>query len=664
MPTFKITGPDGKSYRVSGENAEGAFQALQQHLGASTQPAEPESQQSQELRGQLSSMTQDPETIKFDIPYGAGMNWTDAATGGLAGKASSALTAAIRAPFTDNTFGEEYEDVHNSVKAARKRYQQENPKSAVATGIGGGVIGGGQLMNAVGNLAGRIAPQVAARLNQGLAGRTATDVLGGAGFGALSGYGYDEGAGQGALIGGALGAVTRPLMAAGGAAINSAAGLVGLGNQGRAQSAIADAVARSGRTVNEISDDLARAAQDGQPEYMVADAMGNAGQRMLTGVARSPGDMRQQIADRLTGRQAGQGRRLQNALVEGFGAPQTAKQTEAALEALRKADAGVNYPAAKQAAGSVDPTGAIARADEFLGTSGSLPRTNIADDSVEGVVRRARSFLTDGDNIVSDFDTAFRAKIELDSMIENGNPTIKGRLIPIRNELDKALEKSSDLYANARDTFRRQSQDIEAANIGRDAAMRGRVEDTIPQFQAMSRPEQHASFRAGYVDPYIADIQKAPGLMTNKARPLTSDAVAAEFPAFAAPGKGPQLMDRISREQRMFETANSALGGSRTAENLSDIADIGGFDPTMIGALATGNIKSAAIQALTRSASALQGRNTQTRDLIAQALMQSSPTRANEQLLSAVRRGDNLQQLQQRLVQALIGGTIATQAAN
>src|SRR5690348_15925808 len=34
MPTFQITGPDGKQYRVSGENAEGALSALQQHVGA------------------------------------------------------------------------------------------------------------------------------------------------------------------------------------------------------------------------------------------------------------------------------------------------------------------------------------------------------------------------------------------------------------------------------------------------------------------------------------------------------------------------------------------------------------------------------------------------------------------------------------------------------
>ena len=40
MANFTITGPDGKKYKVSGENAEGALQALQQHLGGAAPQAE------------------------------------------------------------------------------------------------------------------------------------------------------------------------------------------------------------------------------------------------------------------------------------------------------------------------------------------------------------------------------------------------------------------------------------------------------------------------------------------------------------------------------------------------------------------------------------------------------------------------------------------------
>lgn len=612
-------------------------------------------------------VTEEPRKPRFaglpvDAPKDTGTQHVDASTVyvdemffGLPGKAAAALNAAVRSPFTDKSFGEEYETIRGQYQNAREQYADEHPFPNTAASIGGAVHGGGAVNAVAGRALGQIAPRAVQAMQSSYAGRMAGDAASGIAQGGLSAYGHDENVGTGAAIGGVVGGLARPVLSAGGAVLDAAGGLVGVGSRGRANRAVAEAVQRSGLSVDDIRDDLMRAAQDGQPEYMVADALGNSGQRMLTGIARSPGDMRQEIAETLQRRQAGQGRRIQNALVEGFGAPQTKQQTEAALEALRKADAGINYLAARQAAGAVDPTAAISRADDFLGTAGSLPLTNIAEDSVEGAVKRARSLLTDGDNIVSDFDTAFRAKVELDNMIEKATPTIKGRLIPVRNELDKALEKSSDLYANARDTFRRQSQDMEAANIGREAAIRGRVEDTIPRFQSMTRPEQQAAFRAGYVDPYIEDLQKAAGPMTNKARPLISDATAVEFPAFAAPGEAQRLMDRISREQRMFETTNAALGNSKTADNAADMMDVQSFDPTMLGMLASGNWTGAAMRGLQNGVNTIQGRNNQTRDLIARILLGTAPQGAAN-LSQALAGAQTNQALQERIIRAMISG--------
>lgn len=609
----------------------------------------------EEINAKVGLTPPDTGTQKVD----AATVYVDEMLFGLPGKAAAGLNALVRAPFTDKTIGEEYDTIRNQYQNARRQYADENPVTNTLASIGGGIHGGASLTAAAGNVIGRVAPRVAQVAQGSYGARMGRDAVAGAGMGALSAYGHDQDIGTGALIGGVAGGLARPIIDAGSAVARSIGGLVGIGNQSRADSALTELLARSGMTVDDVADDLARAARDGQPEYMVADSLGNSGQRMLSGIARSPGDMRQTIAETLTRRQAGQGRRLQNALVEGFGDPQTAAQTDDALRALRSADASVNYGAARANAGAVDPTAAIQRADDFLGTGGSLDMTGIRDDSVEGVVRRARSLLTDGDNIISNFDVARRAKIELDSMIDSANPTVQRELIPIRDALDDALERASPDYANARNTFRQQSQAIEAANTGRQAAMRGRVEDTIPQFQAM-RPDQQQAYRAGYVDPYIADIQKTAGPMTNRARPLISDATAAEFPAFAVPGRGQQMLDRIGREQTMFETASQALGGSRTAENLADIADVQSFDPTMIGALLSGNFSGAALQGLQKGINTLQGRNSQTRDMIARALMQSSPTRAHAELARAVASGERLTQAQEALIRALISGGATT----
>lgn len=620
--------------------------------------------------GKLQGMT--PEAKPLDTgnqKVDAASVYVDEMGFGLPGKAGAGLSALAQAglaalpgetPWEGKTVGELYDTNRSQYQNARKKYADEHPVANTAASIGGAVHGGGVAGRLAGRAVSAAVPRIAQAVNSSYLGRMAGDAASGAAQGAVSAYGHDQDIGTGAVIGSIAGGLSRPVIDAGGAVLRSAAGLVGVGNQSRAQNAVAEALARSGRSADDVADDLVTAGQQGQPEYIVADAMGNSGQRMLTGVARSPGDMRQQISEQLQRRQAGQGRRIQNALVEGFGSPQTQQQTEAALTALRRSEADVNYPAARAAAGTVDPSAAIARADEFLGTAGSLPRTNIANDSVEGAVNRARSLLTDGNNVISDFDTAFRAKVELDSMIENGSPTIQGRLRPIRDELDRALERSSDLYRNARDTFRRQSQDIEAANVGRDAAMRGRVEDTIPRFQAMTRPEQQASFRAGYVDPLIADVQRTVGPMTNRARPLISDAAEAEFPAFAAPGQGQQLMDRIGREQTMHETMNSALGGSRTADNAADIMDVQSFDPTMLGMLATGNFKGAALRGLQTGINTIQGRNTQTRDLIARMLLEGDPTQARAQLAQAVATGQRITDRQESIIRALLSTGAAT----
>lgn len=588
-------------------------------------------------------------------PIDAATVYVDEMLFGLPGKAAAGMNALVRAPFTDKTIGEEYTALRDQYKAGREKYAEENPTANALATIGGAVQGG----TATGNLAMKgaqaVAPGLVSKLGSSFLGKMAGDAVLGAGQGAATAYGHDENVGSGAAIGAATGLVARPVMALGGALLNSVGGLVGVGNQGRARSAVAEALARSGKSADDVVDDLTRAAADGQDVYTVADSMANPGQRMLAGIVRSPGDERAAVVEALQRRQAGQGRRLQMALEEGFGAPQTQAQTEAALSALRSSDANVNYGAARQAAGVVDPTAAIAKADDFLGTGGSLPLTNIADDSVEATVRRARAMLTDGQNIVSDFDTAFRTKVELDSMIERANPAIKRQLIPIKNELDDAIAAASAPYAGARDTFRRQSQDLEAANIGRQAAKAGRVEDNLDTFAKMARPEQQAAFRAGYVDPQIAQIQNAAGPMTNRARPLITDATQAEFPAFAQPGKAPQLMDRIGREQRMFQTANEALGGSKTSDNLADAMYVQGFDPSMLGALATGNFKGAAIQGLTKAVQGVQGRNTQTRDLIAKALMTSSPQAAKTVLDSAVKQGQISTEVRNAVVRALIG---------
>lgn len=646
------------------------------HSAGDTQAAQALAREITRMRGQsgqkAGSFAKEPQATKPQN-VDASTVFVDEMGFGIPGKASAGLNALIQrgiaalpgeSPFEGKSVGELYDINRGGYQAGRNKYAEENPVANTAATIGGAVYGGGAAGKAALKSAQAIAPNLVSRLGSSFGGKMAGDIALGTGQGALTAYGHDQDIGTGALIGGGAGAIARPVMAAGGSVLNSIGGLLGIGNKGRANAAISEALARSGKSMDDVIGDLAQASDDGQGVYTVADALGNPGQRMLSGIVRSPGDERAAIVEALQRRQAGQGRRLQTALEEGFGTPQTQAQTQAAMDALRKMDASANYGAARSSAGTVDPTEAIAAADDFLGTAGGITRTNIADDTVEGAVRKAKAFLTDDKSIVRDFDTALRAKVELDNMIEGAKPTVQGKLIPIRNKLDQALERASAPYAAARDVYREQSKAIEAADIGRQAAKSGRVEDTLATFRSLANPEQQQSFRAGYVDPYIEALQGTAGPMTNRARPLITDATQAEFPAFAQAGKAPQMMNRIGREQTMFETASAALGGSKTADNLADMMDVQSFDPSMIGALATGNFKGAALQGLTRAVQGVQGRNTQTRDLIGKMLMTTSPQEAKTVLEEAAKRGVINADTKNAIVRSMISGSLmATQGA-
>src|SRR5690606_5815150 len=117
----------------------------------------------------------------------------------------------------------------------------------------------------------------------------------------------------GAAVGGAMpgliklgGAILSPLTSNVSARVNP---------QQYARSQIARAIMEGSKDPSQIADDVALAAREGQGMFTVADSMGNPGQRMLSTVTRAPGVGRTNAVEFLEQRQAGQGRRLANALI-------------------------------------------------------------------------------------------------------------------------------------------------------------------------------------------------------------------------------------------------------------------------------------------------------------------------------------------------------------
>jgi hypothetical protein len=487
----------------------------------------------------------------------------------------------------------------------------------------------------------------AARAGQGLLRTAMGSTVDGMVLGGLQGAGSGEdasgrlaGAVTGGAIGGGLG-FAAPYAVAGASAAGraiSAPVMARLRPQSYASQAIGEGVKRSGMSADDIAAALARSQADDQGMFTVADAMGHSGQRMLSTVARNPNNMRQTVADTLTHRQMGQGERLASQLARGFDATDTAAQRTASLEGQRAALANVNYDTARQGAGAVDVSGAIRSLDDVLSPGVNMianPGSGIADDSIEGALRRARALLTDGKSVSTKFDVVLRAKQDIQDMIgvaqRSGRNNQVRLLSQVNSQLDNALERASPGYRAANDAFRAQSRTIDAVGKGTAAASgRTRAADNIDEFARMGGGERSA-FRAGYADPMIARIENSSiSPTTNKARSLMTEKTGKEFPAFAIPQRADRMGRQIAREQRMFETANTALGGSKTADNLADAAEMSKFDPGVMMNLFRGRPVAAAVDAVAKLANEARGMPPSVMEQVAKVLLETNPTAARE----------------------------------
>jgi hypothetical protein len=640
--------PDGSIAEFpDGTSSDVIKQALRKRFSAPAAPSHPEFNPAN-VPGGVPGYN--AETGMVEEQFGRGRSATYGAADilgvGFGEEAAATLGSALTGTPRDRVLAQ--------MRMKQTQAQEQNPGSYLAGQIGGGIAQGVGLAGA-GLSMGANAVRSGASLVR-TAGASALDgLILGSLHGAGSGEGM-EGRAKNAAVGGGLGlgmGAAAPYAVAG---VQAAARpliapiMARLRPETYANQAMGEGLKRSGMTADDIANALTRSQADDQAMFNVADSMGHSGQRMLSTVARNPNNMRQTVVDTLTDRQMGQSDRLVRALAEGFDAPDTAAQRTAALTAARGATANTNYEAARQGAGAVDVSGALAQADDILRPGVNRlasPASGIADDSLEGAVRRAQRLLTDGKSNLSDFSSVLRAKQEIGDMVEAARRTGKNNqariLAQINGKLDEALEASSSGYRAANDTFRQQSRAIDAIDTGAAATSgRTRATDNIAKFQGMA-PDEQAAFRSGYADPMIARVEASSvSPTTNRARPLMTEKTGQEFPAFAAPGKGDQMGRRIAREQRMFETANTALGGSKTADNLADAAEMSKFDPGVMMNLLRGRPAAAAMEAVSKLANEAKGMPPSVMDRIAKTLLETDPALARKMLQDAGTRSAQL----------------------
>lgn len=174
MATYELTSPQGEKYRVSAPDDATESQVMEYFQANLPKPDAPKSNSSSLLDKAKS------------YAYGA----ADTATFGLADEATSALGAAIRAPFSDQSFGDIYDQRLDLYRQRAKEAQQASPISNVIGSVGGAITGAGGL----GKLATQLAPNTMAGLAKFVAANPfKAGALTAGASGALSGFGMAEG---------------------------------------------------------------------------------------------------------------------------------------------------------------------------------------------------------------------------------------------------------------------------------------------------------------------------------------------------------------------------------------------------------------------------------------------------------------------------------------
>lgn len=605
--------------------------------------------------------------------------------GGLLNKADAATNAALapvlnplfdeKDQLSEPTWSERYTHSLRDQEGADAKFAAQHPVIDTGAKLAGGVASMAPVVAAAPGLFGATG-SFAARTGMGAASNA---LLGGADSAIRNGDPV-----SGALIGGLIGGAAPAVEAAASPFVSSI--MARINPTGAANRQVARAVSESGHTPQQLSQAVQDASAAGQGDYILADALGNPGQRMLSTVARAPGEGRTNVVNALENRQAGQGERVSDMLDEGLGTGNTARQTiDQLTEQARRESAPLYQDALNQrpvwndriqqffddpitAQGlregvRVQRLESLATGRPFNPVDHAITGFNEAGDPlISGVPNmRTINLIKKGwDNILEGYRDKTTGRLALDEY---------GRALDnVRRSFLNEVDSVNPSYGQARAAYSGPAHVRDAVNVGSEAATRGRAADNIDRFNALN-PQAQQGFRAGYADTRIGKIESTPGIGSNKVRPLTSQKAQQELDTLSLhqgpvqPGQLNPLQQRLAREQTMFETRNQALGGSHTADNLADHEALG-VNPTTVMHAATGNWSAAIGSMLHAGVRGITGNTPAVRKAVSDILLQNGATMNAAALNAMVTRTIGQLQFLQQLARSGAGAATVTTNAN
>lgn len=594
MGEFIITAPDGKRYKVTGDNPEGAVAALKKMLG--------QGDQQQAMRDRIAAakagtLQMSPERVAeqaaIDQPVEDRM--VIDAMGPLT---TRALTVNRGLPFIGEYVDEAIGglvggNATEQIRTAQDAFARQNPKEATALQIGGGVLGSVPMaMGAAASV-----PAKAMTLGQKMVLGAGAGAVAGGVEGAVSGYGAGNngdrarsaltrgaiGAGLGVVVGGAV-----PAIASGAAALFQRF----KGSDIRAISeslGISPDAARVVKSAIENDDfDAARAAiERAGGRAMLADA-GPGTQNLLDATVTYGGKAPRIVREAVDDRAAEAGRDMQGALDATLGRP----QGQSALATEIRTNSAPARSAAYDAAYAppidyADPKGralesllkrapgaAVKRANELMRLEGVQSSQILADIADDGTVTFKRmpdvrqiDYMTRALNDVADAANGqgkLGGTTDLGRAYGNLSKAIRGTLKGLVPEYGQALDVAADAISQRK-----------AVDLGYDLLKAGTRRETVVEgLQGAGKAEIEAAKQGlrSYIDDTLANVKASitrPDLDIGEFRRLAADlrsrAARAKMTTVLGEKEASALYDTLDENLTALELRAAIAGNSKTA---------------------------------------------------------------------------------------------------
>lgn len=628
MGTFQITGPNGKKYRVTGDDPAGAVNALKKMLGADTAATvNPATNQPGDVPAFVPPGVEgyDPQTgevRKNNMAGSAVSGAADMATFGFGDEAAAGLVTGI-----ENLRGKDasYSQTLKEIRGNQQQAQRDNPNSYLAGQVGGGIAQG----VAAGPALLANAPGTLARIGGGM--------LTGSGMGGLYGLGSGEGAqdrltqgaqgaGVGALVGGAIPAVAKGASSAYSSIVDALSGNAaakGVGTTPGVLRMLGNVLDADGTRGPTGQANMARAGADA----MLADAGPNARAVLDTAIQRGgPGGVgaRDAIAAR-TGRAS---TAIADALDANLGAPEgvTAARTairqgsaparSAAYDAAYKAPIDYAAPGGQvieQIVKTRVPQSAINEANALMRAEGNHSKQILAHVADDGMVTfeslpdvRQLDYITRGLNEVAD---------QADGAGKLGGQTAKGRAYSnlaqeLRGHLKDLVPEYGQALETAADPIRRSKAVDLGSKLFSPATTRDQVDEAV---RGMTQAEKDAVAQGvrSRLDDAMANVTRTiqdgdtPAREAIKAiKDLSSRANREKLEAVIGKQKAEALFSEVDRAATSFDLRASVAENSKTYARQATDRRIGEMTaPGPIGTLGQGK----PLNAVQRIAQALTG---------------------------------------------------------